>query len=210
MKSFKEYLTESKKIYEFKVKIAGDCPSDCPKQIKDALAEFHVASVSGPRRTPINVRHSEFPEHKNIQMTIVDVSLNYPANSMQVRERVASGLGMAQADVKVLTMGEDAEHVINHQHDERSGEAIVGTDYEPSDNSDMYGEKYNMSFLQELNRDKHQGTQVKGYNDEILADSVPGLAKEYRKTKDSTVEKAHRSPVAKRGEDIAKKAMGAK
>ena len=180
MKSFTEYLTESKKIYEFKVKIAGECPDNCATQIKDALAEFHVASVSNARRTPVNVRHTEFPEHKNIRMTIVDVTLNYPANSMQVRERVASGLGMAQANVKVKTLGEEAEHVINHQHDERTGEAIVGTDYEPSDNSNMYGEKYNLSFLKELNKEQHNGTQVKGVNDALLANSVPGTAKEYK------------------------------
>jgi hypothetical protein len=180
MKSFKEYLTESKKVYEFKVKIAGECPKDCQAQIKGALAEFHVASVSAARRTPIQERHNEFPEHKNISMTIFDVTLNYPANSMQVRERVASGLGMAQANVKVKTLGEEAEHVINHQHDERTHEAIVGTDYEPSDNSSMYGEKYNMNFLKELNKEHHHGTQVKGINDKLLADSVPGAAKEYK------------------------------
>jgi hypothetical protein len=180
MKSFKEYLTESKKIYEFKVKIAGECPDNCATQIKDALAEFHVASVSSARRTPVNVRHTEFPEHKNIRMTIVDVVLNYPANSMQVRERVATGLGMTHANVKVKTMGEEAEYVINHQHDESTGEAIVGTDYEPSNNSDMYGEKYNMSFLKELGNQQHHGAQVKGINDKLLADSVPGAAKEYK------------------------------
>jgi hypothetical protein len=180
MKSFKEYLTESKKVYEFKVKIAGECPTDCQAQIKAALAEFHVATVSTARRTPIQERHSDFPEHKNISMTIFDVTTNYPANSLQVRERVASGLGMAQANVKVKTLGEEAEYVINHQHDERTHEAIVGTDYEPSDNSGMYGEKYNMSFLKELNKEQHVGTQVKGVNDQLLADGVPGAAKEYK------------------------------
>jgi len=168
MKSFKNYLTESKKIYEFKVKIAGECPKDCGQQIKAALAEFHVSGVSAPRRTPIQERHGEFPEHKNIQMTIFDVTLDYPANSMQVRERIASGLGMGQANVKVKTLGEEAEHVINHQHDQPTGEAIIGTDYEPDDNSNMYGEKYNMGFLKELSKDKHAGTEVKGVNDKLF------------------------------------------
>jgi len=168
MKRFKEYLIESKKIYEFKVKIAGECPKDCQTQIKAALAEFHVATVSAPRRTPIQERHNEFPEHKNIQMTIFDVTTDYPANSMQVRERVASGLGMAQANVKVKTIGEEHEYEINHAHDERTGEAIIGTDYEPSTNSNMYGDKYNLPFLKELGKEKHAGKEIKGINDKLF------------------------------------------
>jgi hypothetical protein len=175
MKSFKEYLTESKKVYEFKVKIAGECPKDGQAQIKAALAEFHVAEVSAARRTPIQERHSEFPEHKNIQMTIFDVTTTYPANSMQVRERVASGLGMAQANVKVKTIGEEAEHVINHQHDEQTHEAILGTDYEDSNNSDMYGEKYNMRFLKELSKtDNKTGKEVEGVNEKLFPKTSKG------------------------------------
>jgi len=204
MKSFKEYLTESKKIYEFKVKIAGDCPSDCSSQIKAALAQFHVTSVSAGKRTPIQERHAEFPEHKNVNMTIFDVTTDYPATSLQVHDMVAAHLGMPSNCVKVKNMAEELEHAINHEHDHSTGKALVGTIQTPSDHSDLVGEKHKMNFLQELNKEKHQGEQIKGYNDEILADSVPGLAKEYRKVKDSTVEKAHRSPVAKRPADPIK------
>jgi hypothetical protein len=168
MKSFKEYLTESRKVYEFKVKIAGECPKDCGAQIKGALAEFHVATVSSPRRTPIQERHTEFPDHKNISMTIFDVTTNYPANSMQVRERVASGLGMAQANVKVKTIGEEAEYVINHKHDEKTGEAIIGTDYEPSNHQNLVGTEHMMSFLKELGNEKHAGKEVEGTNDKLF------------------------------------------
>jgi len=206
MKSFKEYLTESKKVYEFKVKIAGECPDDCVEQIKASLAQFHVASVSSGKRTPIQERHSEFPEHKNVNMTVFDVTTHYPANSPQVHNLIASGLGMAANSIKVKTMAEEKEHAINHAHDVKTGQALVGKPQDPSDHSDLVDEKHKMNFLQELSKEKHQGTQYKGYNDSILAPSVPGIAKEY-KVKESTVEKAHRSPVAKRGDDIGKKAM---
>ena len=68
-----------------------------------------------------------------------------------------------------------------------------------------------MNFLHELTKEKHQGTQIKGYNDELLASSVPGSAKEYRtSTKESTVEKAHKSPVAKKPVDMVAKVIGAR
>jgi hypothetical protein len=178
MKSFKEYLTESKKVYEFKVKIAGDCPEDCSAQIKGALAQFHVASVSSGKRTPIQERHSEFPEHKNVSMSVFDVTTNYPATSLQVQDLVASGLGLTHSCVKVKSLAEEREHEINHANDKRTGEALLGTDYEKSDNQDLVGEEYKMNFLKELNKEKHQGTEVKGYNDELLADGAPKHSKE--------------------------------
>jgi hypothetical protein len=178
MKSFKDYLTESKKIYEFKVKIVGECPKDCASQIKAALAQFHVTGVSAGNRTPIQERHSDFPEHKNVQMSVFDVTTDYPANSVQIRERVATALGVAQSGVKVSTLSEEAEEEINHANDKRTNKAVGGTDYEDSDNSDLVGTKYNMKFLQELGKEKHQGTQYKGINDEILASGAPKPNKE--------------------------------
>jgi hypothetical protein len=35
MKTFKEYLTESKKVYNFKIKVAGDLPEDFEKNLKE-------------------------------------------------------------------------------------------------------------------------------------------------------------------------------
>ena len=178
MKSFKEYLTESKKIYEFKVKVIGECPSDCSKQLKSALSQFKVSSVSAGKRTPIQQNHSDFPEHKNIEMTVFDIATDYPVTSHQVRDLVAVGLGKSLSEVKAMTLKEVEELAINHEHAERTHKALIGTTQEPSNHSDLVDEKHKMSFLQELGKEKHQGTQFKGINDELLADSMPKHTKE--------------------------------
>ena len=46
MKSFKEYLTESKKTYHFKVKIAGHEGKDATNRMKEALAQFDPVKIS--------------------------------------------------------------------------------------------------------------------------------------------------------------------
>ena len=178
MKSFKEYLTESKKIYEFKVKIAADCPKDTVTKIKAALGEFHVSSVSAGKSVPIQERHSEFPEHKNINMTVFDVTTDYPATNKQIQDKLAAVLSLAHTSVKVKNLEEEKEDEINHQHDRRTGKALVGTVQDPSDNSHLVGEKYMMDFLKELNQEKHTGTQYTGVNDEILAKGNPKHDKE--------------------------------
>jgi hypothetical protein len=85
---------------------------------------------------------------------------------------------MAQSGIRVSTLSEEKEEEINHANDKRTNKAVGGTDYEDSDNSDLVGAKYNMKFLQELGKEKHQGTQYKGVNDEILATSAPKPSKE--------------------------------
>ena len=58
MKSFKEYLTESKKVYEFKVKIAGDIPKDFANNLKIALAQFNVESI---KNATVSYTHLTLP-----------------------------------------------------------------------------------------------------------------------------------------------------
>ena len=178
MKSFKEYLTEGKKIYEFKVKIAHDCPKDTVAKLKAALGEFHVTSVSAGKSVPIQERHSEFPEHRNIAMTVFDITTDYPATNKQIQDKIAAVLNLSHASVKVKNLAEEAEDSINHAYDRRTGKAVGGTDYEDEDNQDLVGEKRKLNFLQELTKEKHTGTQYKGINDEILAAGAPKHVKE--------------------------------
>jgi hypothetical protein len=188
MKSFKEYLTESKKTYEFKVKIAGDHPDNAVEQIKGSLDQFHVCSVSKSATTPIQERHSEFPEHRNIGMTIYDVTTDYPATALQIRDMVATGLGITHSHVIVRNMAEEREHEINHEHDNRTHTALVGTTQTPSNHGGLVNDEYKYNLLKELSKEKHSMTQVKGFNDQILAKSPPGSAKEY--SKKTTVKKS--------------------
>lgn len=186
MKSFTEYLTESKKVYQFKVKIAGDQPDNIVEQIKGSLDQFHVSSVSKGGTAPIQERHSEFPEHKNIGMTIYDVTTDYPATAAQIRDIVASGLGVTLSHIVVRNMAEEREHEINHEHDERTHTAIVGTTQTPSNHGNMVNDTHKYNLLKELGKEKHSMTQVKGFNDQLLAKSAPGPAKEYGKNKTTT------------------------
>jgi hypothetical protein len=210
MKSFKEYLTESKKVYEFKLIMCGDLPANAQSAIKAALAQYDVTSVSAGRRKPIAEMQQEFPEHKNVEVTFFDVVTNYPANAPQVRDLVASSLGIPLATIKAKTLGEWKEWDINHEHDERTHDALVGTYQDPSDHSELASEKQKLSFIKELEgQPRTTGKQYSGYNDDILAKSAPSAAAEYKSHKDVKVEKGTHSPIAKRPIDPVGKMLGA-
>ena len=173
MKSYKEYLTESKKVYEFKVKIAGDCPKDCAKKIKEALSQYSVASCSSGKSTPIQESSVDFPELKNIGMTVFDVCTNYPATSLQVRDAVSASLKKTLSEIKVRNLAEEKEMEINAEHAEKSGEALLGKDYEKDGEQEAVGTTRTENFLKELSKTKHTMTQYTGVNDQLTPTKPP-------------------------------------
>jgi len=168
MKSFKEYLTESKRVYEFKVKIVKELPKDCAKQLKEALSEYDPANVSAGKSAPISKHYHDFPDHKNVSMTVFDVTLNYPANPQQVKNAVAARLGIRESEIKVITAYQDLEMELNHQHSEKTGKSILGDDYESSNHQDLVGEKHNLSFLKGLSSTSRGLEEVVGTNDQLF------------------------------------------
>ena len=46
MRSFTEILTESKKTYEFKIGIAGDCPPECVDKLETALKKYNLSNMT--------------------------------------------------------------------------------------------------------------------------------------------------------------------
>jgi hypothetical protein len=183
MKSFKEYLTESKKVYEFKVKIAGDVPADCNSKIKGALAQFCVGSVSSGKSTPIQERQTDFPAHKNVSVTVYDITTDYPATSLQIRDKIAEQVGILLSDLMVRNLKEEEEYEVNHAHDVKTGKAFVGTDYEASNHQEIVGEKHTMNLLKELGKVKHQPEPVTGTNDQLFPSGVPETDKQPMSTK---------------------------
>lgn len=191
MKSFKEYLTESKKTYEFKIKIADDLEASKIDDIKEALDQYKVERCSAGNRSPIQENPLDFPDHKNVNVCNFDVTLAYPVTSLLVKDAISKKLGLSHSCIKVLNLKEEEEEEINHQYDTISGESILGKDYElDGAQADVGGTKL-MSLLKDLSNSKHQPKQYTGVNDEILAKSVPtykdGPATKEGKSKDFSV-----------------------
>lgn len=162
MKSFTEYLTESKKIYEFKVKVAGDLPKDFDKGLKSSLSKFNVERISKAKRTPIQESPMDFPGIKFQEVSVFDVTLSYPTTSPVIKQAISHLLKVDESRVLVRTNGEEAEAVLNAESmiaPDGKG-SLLGTDYENSDNQHLVGEKHSMSFLKDLAKSKHELEEV--------------------------------------------------
>ena len=109
MSTFKEYLTESTKSYDYKIKIAGE-PKDIDKtRLETALQKFELAKMSAGKSTPIQSLPLDFPALSNEAVTIFDVTTNYPAAVREMKEYIADYLNISPAMIVVRKPNEPSE-----------------------------------------------------------------------------------------------------
>jgi hypothetical protein len=175
MKSFKDYLTEGKKTYAFKVKVAGELPEKFSENLKTCMERFSVIKVSNGKRTPISETPLDFPNLSNKEVTIFEVEVNYPTTPQVLHAYISQLCGVREECVKVRTGNEPSE-----MYQEEMGEKkeeykpLIGQcDYEEENNQNLVGEQGKMTLLKDLLKTKNAGEQYKGVNDAILANKAP-------------------------------------
>ena len=92
MKHFRDYLIESERTYSYRIKFAGDTPSEFLKNFKSKLDQFDPVKLGDVKTTPIQGRTPDFPAFGNERMSIMDVEFRYPAIDAQIRQ-IAQLLG---------------------------------------------------------------------------------------------------------------------
>ena len=100
MSTFIEYLTESTKSYDFKIKVAGDLEKDFANRMEGALKKFDIQKMSAGKSTPIQSLPLDFPNLKNEAVTIYDVTTAYPASAREMKEYLADYMNVNPAMMK--------------------------------------------------------------------------------------------------------------
>ena len=164
MKNFLEYLTDSEKTYEFRIKIANVDPAECLEKIENALEAFDVASISKPKRLPIKESDIDFPNMPNCQLYLMDIVVKYPCNEQQIRNVVSQRACIPANNVFVVPKNHPEEQRRwneNNASDIREyvkGEAVLDKPYEDNPEAKAAGNAYSgfMTILKELNQVKHE------------------------------------------------------
>jgi phenolic acid decarboxylase len=86
MKSFTEYLVETKQTFDYRIKIAGDVDKDTINELEKKLAQFDVVKMTNPKTTPVMKTLPDFPQVENDRCTHMDVTFNYPATDPQIKQ----------------------------------------------------------------------------------------------------------------------------
>jgi hypothetical protein len=156
MKSFTEYLTESKKRYDFRIKIAGDVTSEQEDTMRRLLGRFtNEDTLTGFKKskTPIQAVPLDFPQVKNCEVNIYEITLDFPTTQFELTEYLATELGIGKQYLVVRRPGEASEEY-QTPAEPREGALLNDPDYKEAGSpqfEDYYGDKYNTGFVKELN-----------------------------------------------------------
>lgn len=164
MKSFKDYLTESKRTYDFKVKIARPMTSECEDTMKELLSKYQVVGFKKSTTTPVQALPLDFPRLSNTEVNIYEVSLDYPVASHELQYYLGNGLKILEQQIVVRKPGEPSEEY-QQPSEQREGALLNDPSYKESPNVDSnkyYGDKYNASFVKALNDDLKAQRKARG------------------------------------------------
>lgn len=153
MKTFTQYLSESTKKYDFRVKVAGEFTTEQESSLKSLLSKYSVSGFKKTGTTPIQTLPLDFPQVKNCEVNIYEVSLDYPTTQQELTEYLSSSLGVGKSHLVVRS---PFEHTEEYQHNDpkREGALLNDPDYKEAGSpqfEDYYGDKYNTGFVKELN-----------------------------------------------------------
>ena len=181
MKNFLQHLTDSKKTYEFAIKIADIDPADIMDRLKAALDAYGLESLSKPKRLPIKASDIDFPSLTNCQLYLMDAVLTYPVNDAQLRAIVSERGAIPASNIVVVPKNHPEEVWRWNATGEseirefKKGEAVLDKPYEADCPSATEASKaYSQgSFLKELSAVKHAKSDSKTTNDIPTGDISP-------------------------------------
>jgi hypothetical protein len=177
MSTFTQYLTESAKQYDYKIKVAGDLDKDFADKLETALGKFDVAKLSAGKSYPIQETPLDFPQFKNTNVTIFDATTNYPASVFELSEYLANYLNLARNQIVVRKPGEPTEeYQANEKVKNEFASVLQDVEYKdaPKTKADeVYGDKANQSLLKELLKDREAKFEVSKGTDNKTQDIQP-------------------------------------
>jgi hypothetical protein len=127
MKSFSQYLTESKKTYDFKIGVAGDYATDCKAGLESALGKFGVISVTDGKRVPISKRPLDFPQLENIDVTYFEAEVSYPTTTQVLQEYLGKCCNIPQSNIIVRDPLAPQEEY-QEEKDQEAYESLLNTE----------------------------------------------------------------------------------
>ena len=161
-KSFKEYLTETKKVYSYTLKLAVDnVDDDMLDVIETALEPYQLISASAFRKTPIQENPLDFPNIKNSPVFISNIKMAYPASRDFLVTYISGELQISEQSVVVYSENDPRElettlHLERNspKYKEKYKPALGQDSYEGDltneEAAKLYGEGHNYPFLKEL------------------------------------------------------------
>jgi len=133
MKNFQEYLAESQRTYNYRIKIVGETAPDFVKMLEEKLRQFDPVKISSVKKTPIQLKPADFPSFANESVSAMDCEFRYPAIEPQIQQ-LAQLLGLDPNRIRMLTVPyEDSMIDEKEKIEDQNKDLLTDTDYPAPD-----------------------------------------------------------------------------
>lgn len=155
MKKFAQYLAESEKTFDYRIKFCGDLPAGFMAVFKEKLKKYDPVKIGDVKSTPVLAQPTDFMNFPNERVNMVDVTFRYPAIPDDIKALVRT-LGMEEdrvcthelhwaegMDKELLGIEDQGKDLLNtpypanskEQNDLKKDYSAVGVDKEVVKNS---------------------------------------------------------------------------
>lgn len=172
MKTFKDYLTESKKTYSFKIKVAGDLPEKFEPTLKAALGKWSLTTMK-KSTTPVQKVPLDFPEKENMEVHIFEVTLEYPVTDQVLHAFIAEKTDVFASCLKVRNANDPLEDYSKEEDSKYVAKLSSELENPHPETQKSVGEEGKLNFLSSIAKNRPSMEPYKGINDAILAKEVP-------------------------------------
>lgn len=162
MKTFRHYLTESERTYNFRLKMANMAEDEVMDKLETALEKYELKSLSKPKKTPIQEHPMDFQTLSNAEVYIMDAELQYPTTADQLYHYITEVVGVPASHLVVINRDHPEEiareESLQEQSDEYETKLTDGEyrDADPVKAEEHFGDKYNENMLKELETRKYE------------------------------------------------------
>ena len=156
MKSFLQYLVESKKRYQYRIRTIVPVTSDDILKIKSVLEKYGILDITKPKQTILQDSPLDFPEIKMGEVYIMDITTEVPLSPEILLQELRGALNIVWGQIVVRGLNDPMELETEIQNDNSGlipGAPLLSNnpeykEYDISvDEPQSFGDDYNKRFL---------------------------------------------------------------
>ena len=133
MKNFQQYLAESERTYNYRIKIVGDVDAGWLKQLEEKCQQFDIVKWGSTKTTPVQLKPADFPKHSNDAVTSLDVEFRYPAIEPQIKQLAQLLFIDPNRIIMLTTPHEESMDVERTKVEDQNKDLLTDTDFPAPD-----------------------------------------------------------------------------
>ena len=178
MKTFRDYLTESKKVYSFKVKVAGEIPENFVENLKNRLDAYEVVTLE-KISTPVEETSVDFSQYGDKEITVFDLVTEYPITAPEIAAYLKD-MSITEECFRVRGSMEPSEYDQKITGKNEAGALLDDPFYKDEakiKHKDYFGDDFNKDFLKTLAKEAKERKKELGQDkgDPDVLGSAPKL-----------------------------------